>query len=563
VGNDTEGAGFDPASIRFGTDGWRAIIGEDFTVEHLARVAEAAALVFREDNPGFDAAIAAPDTLAGTADSDTSAATALAALPLLYVGYDCRENAGSYAVLAAVILASYGFRVLISDRYCPTPALCWSIAHNPQAVGGLILTSSHNPAEYLGVKLRMPDGGASPKSFSDRVEAALSSELPAVFALAWTCAEANRAAGEGAAPLATAQIVTAPSAPEQADASLEHSSEALHDNSEGLPIERVDILTPYLKDLASLVDADAIAAAELRVVVDPMFGAGRGYLAGVLSSLGVEVVEIHAGEDPSFAGLHPEPIFPWIAEALARTAELGYDACFITDGDADRIGAGARDGSFVNPHRILALVCGLLVEDRGERGRVVRTLSGSSLIKRQCERLGLELTTTPVGFKWIYEEMLRGDVILGGEESGGIGIPSHVRERDGLLMALLLTEMMARKGKDLGALVEELLDTLGHLEYARRDLRLSEEEKQRFLCEVCAAELGTEAYQARFAALGERLVEIDYRDGIKFDCASDAWLLARASGTEPLVRVYAEAASVEQVENLLDLGCSLVKGIGA
>ncbi len=495
---------FDPSTIRFGTDGWRAIIGEDFTAERLACVAEAAARIFREDNP-----ITNPDDQA-----------------VLYVGYDCRENAASYAALAGMILAGYGFRVLLSKGYCPTPTLCWSISRNPAAVGGLMLTSSHNPAEYLGVKLRMADGGASPKSFSDRVEGVLDPKLPASF---------NEALGHAETCRRT-------------------------EGSAHLPIERVDLVTPYLEDLVSLVDRDAIAAAGLRVVVDPMYGAGRCYLAEALRGLGVEVEEINAREDCGFAGLHPEPILPWIESGLARTAELAYDACFITDGDADRIGAGSSDGIFVNPHKILALICALLVEDKGEHGRIVRTLSGSNLIKRQCERLGLELTTTPIGFKWIYEEMLKGDVLLGGEESGGIGIPSHVRERDGLLMALLLTELMAKKGKGLGVLVDDLLNTLGHFDYARRDFGITEDEKESFLKDICAAKLGAEAYRARFEALDEQLLEIDYRDGIKFNFASDAWLLARPSGTEPLVRVYAEATSIEKVEQLLDAGCALVKG---
>ena len=499
---------FDPETIHFGTDGWRAITGEDFTAENLARVAAAAAKVFREDNP-------APN---------------VSEPPILYVSYDCRENAASYAALAAAVLASDGFKVLLSNTYCPTPSLCWSIAHNAQAVGGLMLTSSHNPAQYLGVKLRMPDGGASPKSFSDRVEAALCVELPDIFDAAFEQAETTRKAAE---PV-----------PFPAD----------------LSVELVELMQPYLATLKSLVDGEAIAAAGLRVVVDPLYGAGRCYLADTLRELGVEVEEINATADPSFAGLHPEPILPWIEAALAKTAELGYDACFITDGDADRIGAGSKDGDFVNPHKILALVCALLVEDKGEKGRVVRTLSGSSLIKRQCERLGLELTTTPIGFKWIYEEMLAGDVILGGEESGGIGIPSHVRERDGLLMALLLTELMAKTGKDLGALVNELLDTLGHLEYARRDLELTHEQKDAFLEKVCAAELPLGAYQPRFDSINESIIELDYRDGIKLSFASDAWLLARPSGTEPLVRVYAEATTTQKVEQLLDIGCSLVKG---
>ncbi|MDR2035489.1 MAG: phosphoglucomutase/phosphomannomutase family protein [Coriobacteriales bacterium] len=495
-------AAFDPGTIRFGTDGWRAIIGEDFTVQNLARVAQAAAQIFGEDNP--------------LANADEP--------PQILVGYDCRENASKYAALAAAILAGYGFEILLSNEYCPTPTLCWSIAQYPRAVGGLILTSSHNPAAYLGVKLRMSDGGASPKSFSDRVEAALSAQLPEVFSEALAYAETP---DETAGP---ANLVL------------------------------VDFMHPYLTTLATLVDAEAIAAANLRVVVDPMYGAGRGYLANLLRSLGVEVDEINAAADPTFAGLHPEPIPPWINDGLARVAELGYDACFITDGDADRIGAGARDGSFVNPHKILALVCALLVEDKGQHGSVVRTLSGSNLIKRQCKRFGLELKTTPVGFKWIYEEMLKGNVMLGGEESGGIGIPTHVRERDGLLMALLLTELMAKKGKDLGALVADLHETLGYMEYTRLDLKLTQEQKETFLREVCQPAYGAGVYQERFTAVGQQIETMDYRDGIKFEFASDAWLLIRPSGTEPLVRVYVEADTAGQVQQLLDLGCALAKG---
>ncbi|MCL2807475.1 MAG: phosphoglucosamine mutase [Coriobacteriia bacterium] len=529
---------FDPSTIRFGTDGWRAIIGQDFTVENLARVALASAKVFKEDNP---------------TNNDGKQ-------PLMLVGYDCRENASTYALIAAVILTSQGFDVLLSDNYCPTPTLCWSIAQNPAAVGGLMLTSSHNPAEYLGVKLRMRDGGASPQSFSNRVEEALSAELPEVFdealAVAQTLSQLDTAELQASMQDASEQ------AGEGQEVQAGQAGQAGRAESARIvsTLEIADFMQPYLAELESLVDKDALAAAKLRVVVDPMYGAGRGYLADLLRKLGVEVEEINSAADPSFAGLHPEPIPPWVNDGLAKTAELSYDACFITDGDADRIGAGSRDGSFVNPHKILALICDLLVEDKGQKGRVIRTISGSSLIKRQCERLGLELTTTPVGFKWIYEEMLKGDVMLGGEESGGMGIPTHVRERDGLLMALLLAELMAKKGKDLGALVDELHDTLGYLDYSRNDLRLTEEQKETFLAEVCAKELGTEVYQPRFDAADEQITSIDYRDGIKFEFASDAWLLARPSGTEPLVRVYVEAATTERVEQLQEIGCAIVKG---
>jgi phosphomannomutase len=323
-------------------------------------------------------------------------------------------------------------------------------------------------------------------------------------------------------------------------------------------------MTPYLDALVGLVDAEVIAAAKLRVVVDPLFGAGRGYLAGLLGSeaMSVEVVEVNGAEDPSFNGLHPEPIPPWVEVGAREVARLGYDACFVTDGDGDRIGALDGQGNYVSSHRILALLIAHLVEDRDQRGRVVRTQAGSNLLRRQCKRLGLELVTRPIGFKWIYGEMLAGDVLIGGEESGGIGIPTHVRERDGLLAALMLTELMALKGKGLRELVEDMLEELGTLEYARRDLRLTIEQKELLLTthvKVSPDEHNDASYGELFGHLGEELSSIDRSDGIKFEFSSDAWLLVRPSGTEPLVRVYAEAATTERVAELLDLGCALAR----
>ncbi|MDR3307506.1 MAG: phosphoglucomutase/phosphomannomutase family protein, partial [Coriobacteriales bacterium] len=248
----------------------------------------------------------------------------------------------------------------------------------------------------------------------------------------------------------------------------------------------------------------------------------------------------------------------WVERGAAKVRELGYDACFVTDGDADRIGAVDAQGSFVNPHRILTLIIAHLVEDKGHTGRVVRTSAGSNLLKRQCARLGLDLTTTPIGFKWIYEEMLKGDVLVGGEESGGIGIPTHVRERDGLLMALLLTELMAQKAQTLQQLVAALLAQLGNLDYARRDLKLTLEQKTAFLAAHVQGGGAADTYASYFSTAGEEVAAITRGDGIKFDFTSDAWLLLRPSGTEPLVRVYAEAATPQQVESLLDLGVALV-----
>ncbi|MEF9841992.1 MAG: phosphoglucosamine mutase [Raoultibacter sp.] len=465
-------------AIHFGTDGWRAIIGEDFTEENLVRAVCAAAQIFQEERD------ANPDL----ADADT-----------LIIGHDCRQNAHAYAQLAAAVAAAAGFTVKLSRDYCPTPALCWSVAQDPRAIGGIMLTSSHNPAEYLGVKLRMADGGASSKEFTDRVEAVLPEGAPAARGT----------------------------------------------------FTEVDLITPYLAALKQRVDIDAIAAAHLRVVVDPLYGAGRGHLAGLLRDLGVEVCEINNAADPTFDGLHPEPIPPWIDRGMAKVVELGYDACFINDGDADRIGAVDEHGNFVNPHRIITLLVAHLAEDKGLHGRVVSTITASALLARQCKRLGLELTSTPVGFKWIYAEMEAGDVMIGGEESGGIGIPGHVMERDGLLMALLLAETMAQRHMSLGQLVQDMCDTLGKLEFARRGLSITEAQMENFRTVIVPT--STES-----AFCGKKVVAIDRRDGVKFSLEGDAWVMMRPSGTEPLVRIYAEAATMEEVDALLDAAAAIV-----
>lgn len=462
--------------IRFGTDGWRAVIGADFTYENLRRVAGAAARVIAAENPGG----------------------------LVLVGYDTRFEAGSFARAAADVLAARGLRVRLSDRYLPTPALCWAVAHDADAIGGVMLTASHNPAPYLGFKLRMADGGASPKGFTDRVEAELLAEAPASDAAA-------------------------------------------------ARVETVDLVGPYLEALRAMVDPELIAKAGLRVAVDPLYGAGQTYLAETLRSFGVEVTELHAERNPGFGGLHPEPIPPHIAEAQAYVREHGLDAAFITDGDADRIGAADSNGVFVNPHRIIALVARHLVEDRGMSGRIVKTLSTSVLVDRIARHLGNEVATTPVGFKWIYEEMLKGDVLIGGEESGGIGIPTHVRERDGLLMALLLAEMMGQRGMGLGELVADLLETVGTMEYGRADLTLEPAAMDRFRAAMPTL--------APPVLAGLEVREVLRTDGIKFLLPDDAWLLLRTSGTEPLVRVYAEAADLARVDALLAAGRMLVDGV--
>ncbi|MBS3956577.1 MAG: phosphoglucomutase/phosphomannomutase family protein [Clostridiales bacterium] len=461
--------------ITFGTDGWRAVIAEDFTYENLRRVADATGRVFSHDHGGGR----------------------------ILVGYDTRFEGKAFAHAAAEVIASHGLEAVVSDRYMPTPALCWSVAHDQRAIGGVMVTASHNPAKYSGFKIRMHDGGASPVALTDRVEAALRPEAPA---------------------------------------------------TRGVPLT-ADLMTPYLEALLAAVDTDLIRGAGLRVVVDSLYGAGQHYLADVLRDAGVDVNEIHMEPNPGFGGLHPEPIPPHI-DGMRDAVVVGQrDAGFVTDGDADRIGAADAAGRFVNPHRIICLVARHLAQDRGQTGRIVKTLSTSVLVDRLGQRLGLPVTTTPVGFKWIYEEMLAGDVLVGGEESGGIGIPSHVRERDGLLIALMLTEMMAQHGKGLGELVHDLFELTGPMEYQRVDLALDPEVMISFrerLPHVAPAEIA-----------GLQVLETVRTDGLKLLLPDDAWLLLRPSGTEPLVRVYAEASSAGVVDDLLAAGKAIATGEGA
>lgn len=480
----------------FGTDGWRAVIGDDFTEMSLRAVARATGRVFAADHPG------------GT----------------ILVGYDTRFRADEFARYAAEELAACGLNVKRSDRFLPTPALCYAVSRDEEAVGGVMLTASHNPASFLGFKVRMADGGASPVAFTERIEAELSRAADAQH-FAAESAHAGTAQADFAAP-------------------------ALGSCSD------VDFIGDYIDSLYACIDTEAVIAyaqahPQVSLVVDALYGAGQGYLARALSELGFDVRAVHAEINPSFGGLHPEPIPPWTDAARACVLANGAAAAFVTDGDADRLGAIDEHGAFVSPHRIIALVAQHLVQDRGMHGRIVKTLSTSVGVDRLGRLLGCEVTTTPIGFKWIYEEMLKGDVLIGGEESGGIGLPGHVRERDGLLMALLLTEMMAQRDATLGELVAQLEAATGPLFYGRDDLRLTHEQVERF------KEARPTLAPGELA--GQPVRDSIRRDGAKFLMDDDAWLLLRASGTEPLIRVYAEASTPELKDALLLAGRKLVE----
>jgi len=473
------------SDISFGTDGWRGIIGDDFTYETVRAVASASAEVFAQD--------------AGSAQGKR-----------MVVGYDMRFEADSFASAVAEVLAQRGFEVLLSDRPLPTPGVCYCVAHDADAVGGLMLTASHNPAKWLGIKVRMADGGASPSTFTDRIEEALGRQI-------------------GIDP----------------SASVEPGA-----------VIKTDLVRIYLDgirtSLARFAPPQVLSVDPIRIVIDPMYGADQGLLAELMREQGVEVVEIHAQRNPGFGGLHPEPIAPWTDEASSAVVEHSASGAFIVDGDGDRIGAIDERGTYITPHRILALLIQHLVEDLGRKGRVVKTLALSRTIDRLGEKLGIEVDVRPIGFKWVYEEMLKGDVLIGGEESGGIGIAEHVLERDGMLMALLLLQMMRLRTKTLGELVADFEAQIGNLYYKRRDLKLDEESARRFREELVHASPTEMA--------GRPIRSIDRLDGLKLLFDDDEWLLLRGSGTEPLIRIYCEANTPERLEAYLDAGSSFARG---
>jgi phosphomannomutase len=312
-------------------------------------------------------------------------------------------------------------------------------------------------------------------------------------------------------------------------------------------IERFNPTPAYYDHLRTLIDFDVIAENPQHVVVDSMFGSGRGQIKGILQGTGCEVFEIRGEMNPGFGGIHPEPIGHYLGALTGAIAAGHGQLGLATDGDADRIGAMDGRGQFVDPHRIMSLAVKYLVEERGWSGKVVKTVSTTQMINRLCKHYGLEVIETPVGFNHIADHILRDDILLGGEESGGICFKGHIPEGDGVLMGLLLVEMVCKAGVPLEKLIKNLLSQVGPAHYQRIDLRLpkpiSKERMVQQLIDIAPASIGPEAVE-----------EVSSRDGVKYVLKDDSWLLIRPSGTEPVLRVYAEARSPEMLEALLGYG---------
>jgi phosphomannomutase len=465
--------------IKFGTDGWRAVIADDYTVENVRRVAGAiASYVLKHEDPTRG----------------------------LIVGYDTRFGSPSFARTAAEVLANTGIPVRLSNDYVPTPAVSYAVK-NTGAAGAVVITSSHNPWNWNGVKFKAKFGGSA---------------TPAIMKII----EEETAAG--AMPKG---------------------------NKAG--IEEVDLKPAYVRAISRFADLDSIAKANFKFALDSMHGSGRGVLAQIFSEHGIQFVAIRQDVNPLFPGINPEPIEPHVRMLQETVVREGCHSGFATDGDADRIGAVAEDGSFVDSHKIFSVLLEWLLTRKQWPGEVVRAFNTTRMLDRIAAKHGRKLNECPIGFKYIADLMMERDILIGGEESGGIGYSRYLPERDGILNSLLLANVMAEEKKPLGELVARLQKQYGPHFYGRLDLHITDEIKQSAI---------ERARSKDTARLGKYpVLSKENLDGIKFFLGAstngngaEPWVLFRASGTEPLLRIYAEAASPELVQEILALADSFV-----
>jgi len=469
--------------IKFGTDGWRAIIARDFTFSNVDRVAQAIADYYKNQ---------------GTARKG------------LVVGYDNRFLSYEFAEEVSEVLAGNDIPVTLSSRSVPTQ--CISFATKDEGfAGGIMLTASHNPAKFNGIKIKCSFGGSAPPEITDEIEALL---------------DRNRVR----------------------KISIEEGQK------KGL-IKKEDLIEDYLEKVVSFLDREIISRARLKIVYDPMFGVGNGLMRKLLAASKCDLVEIHSEHNPNFGGINPEPIEDNLKDLKRKVKQEKADLGIATDGDADRVGIVDETGRYLSPHQVFSLIALYLIEEKGMRGGIAKTVSLGYQVERIAREFGLSLDETPVGFKYICEKMLKGNVFLGGEESGGYGYREHLPERDGLLFSLLFVEMITKKKMSLARILEKMEDRFGRSFFKRMDFERTElinkENKEKMVEELSSC------YPVFLGGIPVK--EVKTIDGVKFVMEDESWLLLRPSGTEPKIRIYAEAPDEQKLSRIIEQGVGMMR----
>ena len=466
-----------PAKITFGTDGWRALIAREYTFANVERVAQAYADYLLHD----------------TADKPS----------LVVVGYDRRFLSELFAQRAAEVLAGNNFNVSLFKEDAPTPLISWAVKEL-KAVGGVVITASHNPPDFNGFKIKAPWGGSAAPETTSAVE----------------------------------KLVDATS-PKRAE----------------FPADSHKLLEPaierYRAQIASYIDLDRLRKATATVIVDPMHGAGGTWVEGFLESANLKVETIRANRDPLFGGVNPEPIDSNLEALKKRVIETSALAGLATDGDADRVGAVNERGETMTMHDVVPLILLHLARNRKMTGGVVRTFSQSVLLKRIAAAHKLKLYETAIGFKHIAELMLNDDILIGAEESGGIGVKGHIPERDGILNSLLFLEAIITAGKPPSEMLRDLHQEFGEFHFGRKDLHVETSVGQELIERLAKA--------APPELAGYAITGVETTDGTKLLFDDESWLLFRQSGTEPMLRIYSEATTVEKSNALLNAGEALAR----
>ena len=469
-------------SIKFGTDGWRAIIAQDFTFDNVRVCAQGVASYLKDSG--------------------------LARRGLL-VGYDTRFASEDFAAATAEVVAANGIKVYLCSQATPTPVVSFGVWQRHLG-GAVLITASHNPHQWNGFKVKSETGSSAPPELTEKVERHINRIL----------------ASGGIKRLPLAQ-----------------------GNSQGL-IEHVDLRSAYMAQVSRLVDLDGLRRSGLKVAVDSMHGAGAGYTKKMLSGGSTKVTEINSQRNPLFPGMErPEPIAVNLTALSALVRRQKANVGLATDGDADRVGIMDEKGEFLNQLQVFALMALYLLEVRGQRGPIVKTVTAGSMTTRLGEIFNVPVYETPVGFRYVGPKMLETGALIGGEESGGYGFRGHVLERDGLLAGMFLIDFMVKTGRTPSQLLDYLFNRVGPHFYNRFDVEFPAEQRQAIMERV------SQSHPRNLA--GRRVMGSDTLDGYRFHLDDGSWLLIRLSGTEPLLRFYAESDSTEQVEKLLEAGRKL------